>query len=245
MPRRDALVAVIAADLEHAVHPADEQPFQVKLKRDAQIKLAAQRVVPGDERLRRRATGDRLHRWRLDLDEAALVHEVANLADDRAALVKDLLDVVVGNEVEVALAVARLDVREPVPLGRERPQRLADDGELRRLKRDLLRARREHRPLHADEIAEVELLQHLERLVAERVFLRVNLHPVGAVADVQKDAFAHRAERRHAPGQGDLAAFLVVFAGPGARLVRGELVGKRLDTLLPQRGQIGPALLDQ
>ena len=201
--------------------------------------------MPGDERLRRCAAGDRLHRRRLDLDEAALVHEVADLADDRAAFVKDLLDVVIGDEVEVALAVARLDVREPVPLRRERPQRLADDGELRHLERDLPRARREHRPLHADEIAEVEFFKHLERLVAEGIFLRVNLHPIGAVADVQKDAFAHRAERHHAPGQGDLAAFLVLFTRPGARLVRGELVGKRLDALLPQRGQIGPALLDQ
>ena len=132
-----------------------------------------------------------------------------------------------------------------MPLGRQRSQRLADHSEGRRLERDLLRARREHRPLHTDEIAEVEFFEHLERLLAERVFLRVNLHPVGAVADVQKDAFAHRAERRHAPGQRDLAAFLVFFARPGAGLVRGELVGKRLDALLPQRGEIRPPLLDQ
>ena len=244
VPGRDALVAVVATDLEHAIHPADEQSLEVQLQRDAQVKVAAQRVVPGDERLSRRAAGDGLHGGCLHLDEAALVHEVTNLADDRAAFVEHVLDVEVGDEVEVALTVAGLDVREAVPLGREGAQRLADDSELRRLERDLLRARGEHRPFHAEEIAEVELLQHLERLLAEGVFLCVNLHAIGAVADVQKDAFAHRAERGHAPGQGDLAAFLVIFSCAGAGLVRRKLVGKRLDALLPQRSEIGPALLD-
>ena len=200
--------------------------------------------MPGDERLCRRAAGDGLHRRRLHLDEAAFVHEVTNLADDRAALVEHVLDVEVGDEVEVALAVTGLDVGEAVPLGRQGAQRLANDGELRRLERDLLRARSEHRPFHAEEIAEIELLQHLERLLAEGVFLRVNLHAIGAVADVQKYAFAHCAERSHAPGQSNLAAFLVVFACTGAGLVRRELVGKRLDALLPQGGEIGFALFD-
>ena len=41
VPGRDALVAVVAADLEHAIHPADEQPLEVQFQRDAQIKVAA------------------------------------------------------------------------------------------------------------------------------------------------------------------------------------------------------------
>ena len=200
--------------------------------------------MPGDERLCRRAAGDGLHRRRFHLDEAAFVHEVTNLADDRAAFVEHVLDVEVGDEVEVALAVAGFDVGEAVPLGRERAERLADNGERLGLERDLLRARGEHRSFHAKEIAEIEFLQHLERLLAEGVFLRVNLHTVGAVADVEKDAFAHRAKRSHTAGQGDLAAFLVVFACAGAGLIRRKLVGKRLDALFAQGGEIGFALLD-
>ena len=46
----DALVAEDAADLEHPLHAADDQPLQVQLERDAQVQLHVERVVVGDER---------------------------------------------------------------------------------------------------------------------------------------------------------------------------------------------------
>ena len=68
---REAFVAEVAADLEHLVDAADEQALEIKLERDAQIKIAAERVVMRDERLRRRAAGNGLHHRRLDFHEAA------------------------------------------------------------------------------------------------------------------------------------------------------------------------------
>ena len=65
---REAFVAEVAPDLKQLVNAADEQALEVKLQRDAQIKIAAERVVKGLERLRRRAAGNRLHHGRLDFD---------------------------------------------------------------------------------------------------------------------------------------------------------------------------------
>ena len=47
---REAFVAEVAADLIDAIQAADEQPLEVKLQRDAQIKITAERVMVGNER---------------------------------------------------------------------------------------------------------------------------------------------------------------------------------------------------
>ena len=44
-------------------------------------------------------------------------------------------------------------------------------------------------PLHADEIAEVEVRENVELFVAERIFLRVNLDAPALVAHVNEHGF--------------------------------------------------------
>jgi len=55
---RKALVAEFLP-ISKPVDAADQQAFPIKLNRDAQIKLTAQRLVVGHKRLRRRAAGNR------------------------------------------------------------------------------------------------------------------------------------------------------------------------------------------
>jgi hypothetical protein len=69
--RRDALVAEDAPDLEHPLHPADDQPLEVQLERDAQVQLHVERVVVGGERAGVGAAGLGVQHRGLDLDEAA------------------------------------------------------------------------------------------------------------------------------------------------------------------------------
>ena len=73
---RDAFVAEVAVDLEHALEAADDQALQVQLRRDAQEHLHVERVVVRDERLGRGAARDRVQHRRLDFHEAVLDHEV-------------------------------------------------------------------------------------------------------------------------------------------------------------------------
>jgi hypothetical protein len=54
-----SLVAEVAVDLEYLLHPADDEPLQVELGRDAQEELHVERVVMRREGPRRGAARDR------------------------------------------------------------------------------------------------------------------------------------------------------------------------------------------
>ena len=53
---RDAFVAEDPADLEHPLHPTDDQPLEMQLQGDAQVQLHVKCVVVSDERPGVRAT---------------------------------------------------------------------------------------------------------------------------------------------------------------------------------------------
>ena len=72
----DALVAEIAIDLVHAIEPADHQPLQIELRRDAQKQVHVERIVMRLERPGRGAAGDLLHHRRFDFEKAALIKEL-------------------------------------------------------------------------------------------------------------------------------------------------------------------------
>ena len=65
----------------------------------------------------------------------------------------------------------------------------------------------EQRARHADEIAEVEMLEDVELLVAQHILLRVNLDAPALVADVNEHGLAHVAMRGDAAGDAKPRAF--------------------------------------
>ena len=128
--RGEALVAEVAIDLVDALEAAHHQPLQVQLRRDPQVQVDIQRVVVRDERPRRRAAIERLHHGRLDFDEAALLQLPPQGRDDLRARHEHFAHFGIGDQVEIALAVARLHVLEAVPLLGHREQRLGEELEL-------------------------------------------------------------------------------------------------------------------
>ena len=82
-------------------------------------------------------------------------------------------------------------------------------------------------------------------LVAEGVFLRVNLEASGLVAHVKEHGLAHFTVRGDASGDGYFAAFGVIFPRVGARFGGREFVFERVNALGAQRGEFGPALFDE
>ena len=122
----DALVAEVLADLVDALEAADDQALEVQLVGDAQVEVAVERVVVGRERPRQRAAVERLEDRRLDLEEAALVEPAADGATTLRAQDEQLARLLVGDQVELAVAVAGLDVLEPVELLGRRAQRLGE-----------------------------------------------------------------------------------------------------------------------
>ena len=81
----------------------------------------------------------------------------------------------IDDQIEIALAVADLDVLQPVPLLGQRHEALGEELERRRPDRQLVGLGAEQVPLDADEVAEVEQLEDREVALAERVLADVDL----------------------------------------------------------------------
>ena len=122
------------------------------------------------------------------------------------AAAKRRAHLVVGDQVEVALAVARLDVGEAVPLLRQRPQRLGEHAELLRVDGQLVGLGAERRADDADEVAEVGLLEAREGVLADRVALHVDLQPAVAIVQMEKRGLAEVALGDDAPGEAHRSA---------------------------------------
>jgi hypothetical protein len=112
--RRDAFVPEVAVDLVDALDAAHDQPLEVQLRRDAQIEPHVERIVMRDKRSRRRATRDRLHHRRLDLQVTLGIHRLPQCLDHLRAHAEYALCRFVDDQVEVALPVARFLVLQPV-----------------------------------------------------------------------------------------------------------------------------------
>ena len=105
----------------------------------------------------------------------------AHRGDDPRAVDEQPPRVLARDQVELAVAIARLDVGETVVLVGRRAQRLGEDLEALHAQRHLAVAAAHRRAVDADQVAEVERRQQLEALVAEDVHARVQLDLAGAV----------------------------------------------------------------
>ena len=222
---REALVAEVLADLVDALEAADDQALEVELGRDPQVQRAVERVVVRGERPAGAAAVDRLQDRRLDLDEAGVVEEPADLADHLRARDEHLARLLVRHQVELALAVAGLDVGEAVVLLRRRAQRLREQRPVVELQRQLTAAGAEHGPVRPDQVTEIERDEPVERLLAEHVRARVQLHPARPVDEVEERRLALAAPRREPAG--DAGARFGLLAGLEL-LVRRLHLGDRL-----------------
>ena len=200
-----AFVAEVAVDLVDAVEAADDQALQIKLGRDAQVEIHVERVVMGDERPRDGAAGDGLHHRRFDFDEAVRVEGAAHRLHQLRALQKDFAHLGIHHQVDIALAVAQFDVGEPVPLLGQGQQVFAEEGDLLDVDAEFAGAGAEQISADADVVAEVEQFVELESLVADGIFLDVDLQPLAALLEVGESGLAHEADRHDASGDADIS----------------------------------------
>ena len=111
-----ALVAEDAPQLEHLGKTAHQQALQGKLRGDAQIVITIERIEMGDEGLCVRAADNRVQKRRFDFRVSFVVHEAANGGDDARAFLDRLANLGVHDQIDIALAIARLLVLQAVEL---------------------------------------------------------------------------------------------------------------------------------
>ena len=199
--RAQPLVAEVAVDFVHALEATDDEALQVQLRRDAQEQVAVERVVMRDEWPRRRAAGDRLQHRRLDLDEALAVEEAADEAHDAGADAEGLAHLGVHDQVDIALAVARLGVGQASPLLGQRAHGLDQQLDARDLDRQLAGLGAEHGAAGADDVADVPGLELGIALGTDGIGLHEQLHAPGHVLDLREARLAHHALGDETAGQ--------------------------------------------
>ena len=193
-----------------------------------------------DEGTRRRAAGDGLHHGRLDFGEVEQLEETAHFTDDLAALEQDLAGVFADDHVDVALAVALLDVGEAVPLAGDGAQRLRKDAEIGELGGLFAGARGEQGPLAADKIADIEELPEGE-LVAEALHLGIDLELTGFILDVSEDVLAHLALGDEPSGDAHGAFVGIIIDHVKAGFGAGKGLAERVDAHLAPCVQSRPS----
>ncbi len=110
----------------------------------------------------------------------------------------------VGDQIQIALAVADLDVFEPVPLLGQGQQDLRKERELLGVHAQFAGARAEQIAFDAHDVADVEQL--IERVLAliDGVAAHVHLQPLAALHQVEEAGLAHAPHGLNAPGDADL-----------------------------------------
>ena len=181
-----ALVAELAPDFKHFLESAHKQALQRQLGGNAQEVVAVERVEVRDERLRVRAAQNRVQKRRLDLVEALLLHVAANGGNYLEALLEHGLDLGVHDQIDIALAIARLLVGKTVELFRQRAQRLREQLERIHRHRKLAALRAHHGAVRANPVAHVKILHARVRLFAERVDAAEQLNVARRIAQTQK-----------------------------------------------------------
>ena len=124
------LVPEVLAELVDLLQAADDQPLQVELGRDPQVVVGVERVVVRHERLRERAPVAGLEDRRLDLEEPVRVELGTDGADDPCPELEVGAGLLVDEQVEIALPVARLGVGDAVERVRQRAPDLRQQLEL-------------------------------------------------------------------------------------------------------------------
>jgi hypothetical protein len=159
------------------------------------------------ERLRRGSARHRLQHRRFHLQEPARFHKSPDLAHDRDPRFENGPRFLVRDQIQVALAISRLDVLEPVPFFRQWPERFPKQLELMNFERRLARLGDEASSLDPDEVSEVDQLEKLDHLFADFLGVDINLHSPRRIAQIDEMAFPHVTMRCDAAGSSQRRAF--------------------------------------
>ena len=209
----DAFIAEVAVQLENFFKAAHEEALEVQFGRDAHVQFHVQRIMVGDERTRRRAARHGVEHGGFHFHKAAFLKEGAEGTDDFAALAENVADLRIGDEVHIPLAVADFDVGEALVLFRQGPERLGEQGDLITGEGQLVGLGAEKLPVHAHDVADVELFEVFVGFLTHEVFGRIALDTAAAIHKMEKRDLAEGAVGDDASGTGERLVQFFEFGG--------------------------------
>ena len=200
---RDSFVTETPVQLEDLWKSGHQEPLEVKLGGDPEEEIHAQGVVMGLEGFGCGSSRNRLHHRGLDFQESPLVEESPDLAHDCGALEKDFARGGVGDQIQVALAIAGLRILNAVPLVGKWAQGFGKDNQSSGSDTGFSGSCREALALNPSEISNIELRGHGQRVLVELFGIEIDLHASSYVGEIQEATLAHVAVGGDASGEGD------------------------------------------
>ena len=139
---------------------------------------------------------------------------MANEADDAATHDEGLASFFRDPEVDVTLAIAKLDVGETMPFFGKGQKILGKESYLLDVHGEFAGTRAEQVAADADVIAEVEQSVEIKPLVTDCVFFYVDLESLACLLEVSESGFAHETDRHDAASNAHVhARLLQLFRG--------------------------------
>ena len=196
----DALVPEVPPELVDALQPPDEHPLEVELERDPELQIDVEGAVVGREGACVGASGDRLEDRPLELHEPSIVEHSTHRPERRGPRKDVSPGRVVGDEVKVPAPLLQVRVLEAVPFLGKRPKRLREHRPALHEDAQLARPRRAEVPVHADDVAQVDLVELREPVLGQARLREHELEIAVAIADGHELQLAEVALEHHAPG---------------------------------------------
>ena len=172
----------------------------MQLQGDAQVQIDVERVVMRDERPGRRAPGDGLQAGGLHLAVALLVEILAHAADNLDPLLGPVEHFGAVDQVEIAMPQPEFDLLHSAPLVRMRQEGLAEVVNLVGEDRELAGLRQAQRAVHAEQVAEVELLCQGPAFFTHLTLADHDLNAARPILQLQEMRLAHAAAQDNAAG---------------------------------------------
>ena len=212
----NAFVSEVAVYLKYPVESTHDQPFQIELRRNAQVQVHAQRVVEGFERCGFGATGNRLHHRCLDFEKIALKKILTHRLNGLRSPQKNLSHIGIHDQVDIALTIALLRIFETVKFFRQGTNRFAKQDEHLDQKRPFSGFGLEQGAGEPDDIADIQLFEEIVGQVADLVFANIRLHLAGVVSEAHESGLSKAVDGHHASGRNE---FRTTLAAVGSRLL--------------------------
>ena len=243
----DAFVAEVASDFINTFQTAHNQPFEVQLEADAQVKVLIKFVMVCNERTGCRAAVNWLKDGCFNFQKTEPVQELAQSADRGAADAENFAHLRVDCQVHIALPETcfgvgqggmsdRFSVYHFIFIRRQLEERFGEHPIGLDQQGYLSAARAEHGAFRFDEIAQVKVAgKSLQKVFTNLINAEKELRLAFAVFDMGKAELAHVANRAQPASQHRLnffraicrfSGFKSLYGGCGGRVsVRGRWVG--------------------
>src|SRR5215468_4127829 len=188
----------------------------------------------GYERTRRRSPGNPLHHRCFHFQEIPFLEKAPQETHDVRTFLEKLSYFRIDHQIDIPLAIARLNIRETVPLFGQRSQALGQQTQPLGFDCQFLGLRAKEVAPDSDNVAHIQGLKQSITLISELVLPRIYLDPSSPILDVKERGLPHFTHS-HDPARdlelGGQVGQLLVAQTPelseniSGRMTRSKIVG--------------------